>query len=206
MPTPYVYERQVEYWTSRATENFFLDAGFEVLVFPLTQLSEKDVPSDFLYLDTSTSKLFGFQYKALYKNGVDHWGLSAGQHARLASFDWMYYGLSDLRAARQHRNALHYLRVVAAGFPFQQQVTAAGWQRNGLPPYSRWAAFFEGLRVCTHGRKIAGKSDLQAALWPDTSSTAPREIIELADEVFIANMDSRRAVRYSALLSPEGAG
>jgi hypothetical protein len=77
MPTPYVYERQVEYWTSRAMENFFLDAGFEVLVFPLTQLTERFVPSDFLYLDTATNKIFGFQYKALHRNGNDHWNLDS---------------------------------------------------------------------------------------------------------------------------------
>lgn len=28
----YPYERQVEYWTSRAIEDYFLDSGFEVLV------------------------------------------------------------------------------------------------------------------------------------------------------------------------------
>lgn len=62
MPTPYVYERQVEYWTSRGMEGFFLDAGFEILVLPITQLTERGVPADFLYLDTGTNKIFGFQF------------------------------------------------------------------------------------------------------------------------------------------------
>jgi hypothetical protein len=43
------YERQVEYWTSRGIEDFFLDNGFEVPVFPLTQLTEAAIPSDFLF-------------------------------------------------------------------------------------------------------------------------------------------------------------
>ena len=206
MPTPYVYERQVEYWTSRAMESFFLDAGFEVLVFPLTQLTERDVPSDFLFLDNATNKIFGFQYKALYRNGDDHWNLEPTQHSTLGAFDWMYYGLSDLKAPRQHRNALHYLRVLGTGFAFQPKLSALGWQQNGLPPYFRWAAFFEGLCSCKHGRRVNGKTELQRALWPHNGRSAPREIVELADEVFIANLDARRVVRYTSSLAPGRAG
>jgi hypothetical protein len=61
---PYIYERQVEYWTSREIEGFFLDSGFEVLVLPITQLTERGVPSDFLFLDGRTNKLFGLQQVA----------------------------------------------------------------------------------------------------------------------------------------------
>lgn len=43
-------------------EGFFLDAGFEILVLPITQLTERGVPADFLYLDTGTNKIFGFQF------------------------------------------------------------------------------------------------------------------------------------------------
>ena len=84
-------------------EGFLLDAGFEIVVLPITQLTERGVPADFLYLDTATNKIFGFQFKALYKNGHDHWNLEQAQHRSLASFDWMYYGLSDLKTSRQHR-------------------------------------------------------------------------------------------------------
>lgn len=198
MPTPYVYERQVEYWTSRGMEGFFLDAGFEVIVLPITQLTERRVPTDFLYLDSATNKIFGFQFKALYKNGDDHWNLDAAQHGGLASFDWMYYGLSDLRSSRQHRNALHYLRVLPTQFRFQPKLSAAGWSQNELPPYFRWAAFFEGLCSCKHGRRISSRSDLQRALWPHTDQTAPGEIVQIADDVFIANLEARRAVRFSS--------
>lgn len=31
MAKPYLYERQSEYWTSRQIEEFFLDAGFELI-------------------------------------------------------------------------------------------------------------------------------------------------------------------------------
>lgn len=110
----------------------------------------------------------------------------------------MYYGLSDLRTARQHRNALHYLRVVPTQFDFQATVNAASWSANGLPPYFRWAAFFEGLCSCRHGRRISSRADLQQALWPHTDRAAPREITVIADEVFITNMEARRAVRFSS--------
>ncbi|VXD22151.1 hypothetical protein PL8927_730024 [Planktothrix serta PCC 8927] len=29
----FVYERQVEYWTSRQIEEFFLNAGFNIIVY-----------------------------------------------------------------------------------------------------------------------------------------------------------------------------
>src|SRR5437870_12073445 len=109
---PYIYERQVEYWTSREIEGFFLDSGFEVLILPITQLTEHGVTSDFLFFDGRTNKVFGLQYKALYHNGEDFWNVDQRQHATLGAFEWIYYGLSDLTSAKQHRNALHYLRVV----------------------------------------------------------------------------------------------
>jgi hypothetical protein len=115
---PYLYERQVEYWTTREIEGFFLDSGFEVIVLPITQLTERDVPADFLFLDSQANKLFGLQYKALYYNRHDYWNLDSRQHHILARFDWIYYGLSDLKASKQHRNALHYLRVLETKFDF----------------------------------------------------------------------------------------
>lgn len=198
---PYIYERQVEYWTSRAIEGFFLDSGYEVLVLPLTQLTEHSVPSDFLYLDTATNKIFGLQFKALYENGDDHWNLDLTQHGQLASFDWMYYGLSDLKTSRQHRNALHYLRVLPPGFPYQPTVSVADWQQTHLPLYFRWAAFFEGLYSCKHGRRIGSRSDLQLALSPHADRIARREIAQIADEVFVLNLEARRTVRFSSQLA-----
>lgn len=202
-PGPYVYERQVEYWTSREVEGFFLDSGFEVVVLPLTQLTERSLPSDFLFLDGRSNKLFGLQYKSLYHNGDDFWCLDPRQHNSLAAFDWIYYGLSDLSSARQHRNALHYLRVVPASFPFDPRLTRQHFQQPTFPRYVRWAAFFEGLRDCRYGRRVTRRGDLQEALWPNIEP-APREISEIVDEVFVADFDRRRAARFSALLREEG--
>lgn len=196
---PYVYERQVEYWTSREIEGFFLDSGFEVVVLPITQLSERGVPSDFLFLDGRTNKLFGLQYKTLYHNGEDFWSLEQRQHTTLSAFNWIYYGLSDLTSARQHRNALHYLRVVSTNFPYDAHLTRRHFQQTPFPRYLRWAAFFEGLRDCKYGRKVTTRGDLQEALWPHVD-LAPREISEIADEVFLTDFENRRAARFSSLL------
>lgn len=60
--TPYVYERQTEYWTSRGIEEYFLDAGFQVLTYPLTQLTEgRVIPFDFIFHESKTYKIFGIQ-------------------------------------------------------------------------------------------------------------------------------------------------
>ena|SRR6266446_7459295 len=98
---PYGYERQTEYWTSRGIEDYFLDAGYEVIAFPLTQLAENAVPVDFVFFEKSTSKLFGLQYKALYRNATDYWPIDDQQHLNLQAFaGWAYYCFSELRSAR----------------------------------------------------------------------------------------------------------
>jgi len=201
---PYVYERQVEYWTSREIEGFLLDQGFEVLVFPLTGLTEKQVPADFLFLDQGTSKLFGLQFKTLYGNGTDHWALSDSQHRTMRNYDWMYYGLSELRETSQHRSALHYLRLIAPTFNFKSKLERGDLTHANLGRYVRWAPFFDGLRSCRYGRRVCDKKGLLSALWLRSSEELPPEIGNLVDEVFVANMDRRRAVRYSTLLTETG--
>src|SRR5688572_22319757 len=112
----YVHERQSEYWTSREIENFFADSGYEILVLPINQIVEKKVPADFLYFDKNTCKIFGLQYKALYHNDIDHWNITQTQHETLSYFPWIYYGLSEIRSSREHRVALHYVRVIGSDF------------------------------------------------------------------------------------------
>jgi hypothetical protein len=200
MPTPYIYERQLEYWTSRGIEDFFLDNGFEVLVFPMTQLNEADIPSDFIFWDQSTKKLFGLQFKVLYKSGEDFWNVDQSQHLTLQRFDWMFYGLSDLTTATQHRTALHYLRIMRPGFTYQPHLTRGDISGFGTGGYFRWAAFYEGLRDCRWGRRISTVPDLHKSLWPYPDRTAPREITEIADEVLLSDFQNRRAIRFSSLM------
>jgi hypothetical protein len=47
---------------------------------------EKQVPSDWVFVDQSRLKVFGLQYKALYSNGEDHWLLDRTQHDTLQTY------------------------------------------------------------------------------------------------------------------------
>lgn len=202
--SPYIYERQVEHWTSNEIEAFFENADFDIRLLPITQLTERHVPADFLFLDSQANKLFGLQYKTLYHNGDDYWNLDSRQHTELGRFDWIYYGLSELKSAKHRRNALHYLRLLRCKFDFTSKLSPRGLNQAGVPPNFRWAAFFEGLRDCKHGRRIFGRSELHDALWPNTDSPEPRELSEIVDEVFIANFQSQRAARFSSLNARQG--
>lgn len=202
--TPYLYERQVEYWTSRAIEDYFLDSGFEVITLPLTQLIEVKVPADFIFRDRGTKKLFGFQFKVLYRNRDDFWNLNEDQHRALQHFDWMYYGLSDLVSGTQQRNALHYLRIAQPAFPFQRRLARQRLREHCPAGYFRWAAFYEGLQDCRWGRPVCTPTDLRKCLWPYPEAIPPREITEIANEVLVTDFDGRRAVRYSSLFREGG--
>jgi hypothetical protein len=118
MTTPYVYERQSEYWTSRQVEEFFIDNGFEIITFPLIQYHEKQLPADFIFFDKKHTKLFGFQYKALYKNNRDFWKIDSVQHKQLSLFPWIYYCLSELRKPKDFRASLHLARIVESNFEY----------------------------------------------------------------------------------------
>jgi hypothetical protein len=120
-PRPYVYERQTEYWTSRQIEEFFLDAGFELIVLPITQLYEAYVPADFIFFDKKNTKLFGFQYKALYGNGQDHWNLNMQQHMKLKKYNWIYYCMSELKNYSELRLSLHKCKILTANFEYKEK-------------------------------------------------------------------------------------
>ena len=150
---PYVYERQTEYWTSNQIETFFGDLGFEVLAFPITQLTEKKLPADYLFFDSSLTKLFGFQYKPLYHNGQDYWPITKSQHERLRHYPWVYYCLCEMRDVRDRRAALHLSRIVRSDFPFVEKL---GLHRSTSDPYyMRWGAFHQGLVSCRYGISVA---------------------------------------------------
>jgi hypothetical protein len=85
MPSPYVYERQSEYWTSRAVEDALLDAGFDCLAFPLTGRTEHLLPADFIFAGDTAVNVFGFQYKALYGDPRDGWQIDERQRKALES-------------------------------------------------------------------------------------------------------------------------
>jgi hypothetical protein len=195
-PQPYVDERKVEYWTSRALDSFFENEGFQVRTFPLTAVTERMVPADFVFFDKQTKKLFGLQYKVLYRNGKDRWNLDEIQHTQLREFDWIYYGLSDLTLTAQENNALHYLRIVSADFDYEARLTRGDFQRRGAR-FLRWAGFFEGMRACKYGLKITSPAALQRALWPHEDSIA-REITQIINDAFLVDFENRRVAKFSS--------
>ena len=198
MTTPYIHERQSEYWTSRQVEEFFLDNGFELLTFPLTQRTEKSIPTDFIFFDRNNTKLFGFQYKALYRNGRDFWQLNSVQHRRLSVFPWIYYCLSEMRNARDYRASLHLARIVNPRFEYQERIFPTGDGRMEF--YSRWGAFYQGLQKCTNGVLVQSQRDLIEILNPDIEFDLTRELTESLVDVFLTDFASRRAVHLSPQL------
>jgi hypothetical protein len=195
MARPYIYERQVEYRTSREIENVLTNDEFSVAVHPLTQLTERSLPTDFIFFDRQTKKLFGFQYKVLYHNGSDHWVLDAEQHRQLQSFDWIYYGLSDVTSPQTLLDALAHLRIVPVDFDYEPQLTYVQFPQS---KYFRWTDFFEGLHACKYGRKMSTPEELREALWPHDRDFPP-EIEQIVSEVFLVDFDNREAMIFSSI-------
>jgi hypothetical protein len=188
----------VEYWTSRSIETFFLNCGFVFITLPITQLTEKRIPTDFIFLAGGITKLFGLQFKALYQSkSGDYWKLKFQQHSDLANFPWIYYGLSDLTSATQYRNSLYYLRIQSPNFEFVPELTNK--HLATIPKYMRWAPFYEAIFKCRCGLRVTAPSDLQNALWPYGDTAVPREIGEIASDIILANFESRRALHFAAL-------
>ncbi len=184
---PYLHERQAEYWTSRGVEDYFLDAGFEVISFPLTQRSEHEIPFDFVFMEKSTCKMFGFQYKALYHNGSDYWPLNQAQHEALQAFQgWAHYALSEMRSSKDHRVALHQTIFVPVTIPYSERLF-----KDNLERYRRWGGFADGLNKCQVGRRVESREDIEALLHPRA-----RKVIDEVDEhlvdVFVANLKERK--------------
>jgi len=194
MAKTYLPERQVEYWTSRQLEEFFLHAGYQISVFPLRQRVERYIPADHIFNSSELVKLFGIQYKALYHNSFDFWKLTPHQHQCLSAFDWIYYGLSDLKSGSQYRNSLHYLRIYDTSFNFISKFKA---DNNDI--YYRWAMFFERLKDCTFGVRVSNESELRSSLESFISKvpTLVESEIDNIVDVFAVNMDSLKGIRIS---------
>lgn len=150
----------------------------------------KALPFDFVFFGGKSSKLFGIQYKPLYRNGNDYWPLSADQHGKLQHFeDWAYYGFSELKDVADQGNALHHSLFVPANIKYQEKILKRDLRR----PKYLWGEFVAGLESCKFGRKITNKDDFEAALRP-----VERELIREIDgnlvDLFVADFENRRLV------------
>lgn len=188
----YLPERQTEYWTSRQIEEFFLDVGYSVVTIPLSQVVEQHIPSDFIYVDQSRTKIFGLQYKALYHNSQDHWKLNEGQHKALQRFPWMYYCTSELKHISESRGALHFSRFYRPNFQYRQRLTLN--HPTFTPGYRRWGAFFQNFQECKIGCKISDRKEFLATLGQCRELRIVEALVEQILDVFFVNLDSKRVI------------
>lgn len=189
MSKPYLYERQTEYWTSRGIEDYFLDAGFEVITFPVSQLSERGVPFDFIFLETHTCKIFGIQYKALYGNGADHWPIDDIQYRNLQEFKkWGYYCLSEITTAREYKIAVHRSIFLPVDIPVRDSKIYRG-RVNHI--YYRWGGFVSGLEQCNVGLRIQNREQLEEAIKP-INRPSNRDVDNHMLDIFLVNLEQQR--------------
>ena len=193
----YVAERQVEYWTSRQVEQFFLQHGYECVAVPVSPNVEKHLPADFIFACTGPVKLFGLQYKVLYQNGSDCWRLDSHQHSQLAWFPWIQYGLSDITQVADFRSALFALRIKKTNFNFQRSL-----QRSRTGPYIRWWMFFQRLLQCTIGVRVTSASHLHQLLSPDGTDVPARTVAEIAD-IFLIAPNAERLIHIVGQPDPD---
>lgn len=184
----YPNERQTEYWTSRAIEEYFENLGYPVVTIPNSQRAEKHIPFDHLFANHRV-KLFGLQYKRLY-DSPDHWRLEEHQHQKLHAFPWIYYSLSEITSISEHRNALHLMRLVQ---PSKLEWTTAysrlqSFHLQGPGFYARWGGFVQGLFQCRFGKVITSFGHLQDLLGP------LHEVREFLIDIYIVTPDSSRLV------------
>ncbi|WP_287416973.1 hypothetical protein [Oceanithermus sp.] len=167
----YPNERQIEYWTSRAVEEYFDNEGYTTIVLPNSQHAEKHLPYDHLFAGEGI-KIFGFQYKRLYPgNQEDYWKIDINQYNQIQKYSWIYYALSEVNSIARRRNALHLL-VIMSSIQMHGIVnsTSASQQFNlnrsriGVSkgvPYYRWGGFVQGLLSCKIGWKPSTEEELQ---------------------------------------------
>lgn len=194
----YLYERQSEYWTSRQIEEFFFDRGFSVTTLPIPQGVEKLLPADFVFSANSFIKIFGLQFKALYRNEEDYWAITKHQHDRLQKYRWIYYGLSEMKNAVEYRSALHWCRFVDANFPYQAKLYMSG--ANRLKSYRKWAAFYESLAGCSRGERVNSALHLQDLFMAGQDDPRLERLARAAADVFLIDFNNRMTVHYSPLM------
>lgn len=193
----YPNERQIEYWTSRAIEEYFENEGYNVVAVPNSQRVEHLVPFDHLFVGRRV-KVFGLQYKRLYPN-PDHWRLEEWQHRQMQRYDWIYYALSGVRSVRQHRNALHLLQLTRSDFPYRSQLRPDDLGSNpGQIGYARWGGFVQGLFGCIFGWQLQSPKEALAVLG------IARDLAEALIDLYFVALDARVVIRSSPFIADVG--
>lgn len=167
----YPTEREVEYWSSRAIEDYFIRHDFRIFVIPNSQRAEKFYPFDHLFVSNNLVKMFGLQYKRLEAK-PDHWTLKVVQHELIKKFRWIYYGLPVVRSGSDAQNThflLDRLRIVEpyrVPPPTDTSNTIKVFIDKPRPdadpiPYVSWDSFVRGLFDCRNGIKVPSPDNLR---------------------------------------------
>lgn len=200
MGRPYIYERQIEYWISRQIEEFYLNAGFELMVLPLNQRHEKLIPSDFIFFDQKQTKLFGLQYKTLYEDENDYWPISITQQKSLAPFPWIYYCLSGLKNVQEHRNSLYFAKFMPVNvLRWTEEVFIRGDYRlqNIEHEKDTWGAFYNGLQECTVGTLVESRQHLEKLFIPVDDDKDMFDFLDQVVDLFLPDYSLRKIVHLS---------
>jgi hypothetical protein len=194
MAKTYVTERATETWTSDGVDDFFKNLGFKVIKLPVDMGTEVDVPTDFIFFAPHLCKLFGFQYKALYHNGADHWQLSKRQHETLRRFPWIRYGFSEVKNGKERLEALQFLRIVDPDRDYTKTLPAEG---KGKPFYMRWPTFYRRLEACTEGIKVTSKEHLRSLMFAKDQNERTISLADLSVDTFLVDFDGSNVVHYT---------
>ena len=198
---PKVKERQTEFWTSRAIESFFLDEGYEVTTFPLSGVTEGELPLDYIFWTPQFSKMFGIQYKALYGWGdEDYWPIDVAQLAARMAIPWAVYSLSEIEDPRQWRSALHRQVLV---FPNRIEARTGHHQikRRELGEklkYARWGALVAMIERCDFGLRVESAEGLRSELQRLVRSPNA-ELLQMVD-LFVADKEERKLLHLDPML------
>jgi hypothetical protein len=168
----------------------FIAAGYEVRDWQLSQYLEKAIPADLMFFSPNFSKLFGLQYKSIYRNGADFWPLDRRQHETLKRFPWIFYCCSELKEVADHTLALYWARLYRPRFEFQPTLPATGSMFRGGRPYLRWGAFYRGLKDCRFDAKVQSKAQLRDLLGLLSGDSRVEEVAQIT-EFFLADFDKR---------------
>jgi hypothetical protein len=213
--TTYPHERQIEYWVSRAIEDYFENQGYDIVVLPNSNRAEKIIPYDHLFAGRGV-KVFGLQYKRLHKAKTDYWLIDIAQLHRLTNFDWIYYVLPEIKSIRQHRNALHLVAISKpklidknigniSSISHQLPQSALGIGINKIP-YYRWGGFIQKLFSCSEGWRPSSVDELRSFL---SDYAIPQDISGALTDIYMVPLDTRdstTAIRLSPFISEAQGG
>ncbi len=190
MALAYLYERQTEYWTGRGMEDYFLDAGMEVVTLPIWRLGEKTMPFEFVLNPEQECRIFGVQYKSLHHHGqTEFWKLFRHQHLILQNFEeWAFYGFSEMTSWSEHRIAIHKTLFVPVSLEFREQV----YPKETLGIQKRWNDFVRALEAGSIGHAVADRREILEALKGYERSFIEEDVDQGLIDLFLINFQQRR--------------